>query len=137
MDVDSLVKKLIKHHGTNNPFEIARDKNIMIIREWLGSNTWGYFSNVNRIPMIHVCETAEGFVADFTVAHELGHSIMHPKLSTPFLKKNTFFSVDRIEREANRFATLLLVGDNTPEIGETKSQFLLRCGIPNYLHTFY
>lgn len=137
MDVKSLIKKIIKKYGTNNPIRIAQERNILIIKEWLGKNTLGYYSNVNRIPAIHVNETAEGFEELFTVAHELGHSFLHPNLSTPFLKKNTLFSIDRIEKEANHFAVLLLIGDNSPEREETKCQFLLRCRIPEYLHTFY
>ena len=36
-----------------------------------------------------------------------GHSQIHPRVNTPFLRKNTLFSTDR-EVEANRFAVELL-----------------------------
>ena len=42
-------------------------------------------------------------------AHELGHAVLHTHANTPFLRKNTFFSVDKLEIEANTFAALLLI----------------------------
>ena len=47
----------------------------------------------------------------FTCAHELGHAILHPNASTPFLRSNTLLSVDKLEQEANLFATILLIPD--------------------------
>ena len=44
-----------------------------------------------------------------TAAHELGHAIIHPNANTPFLKNNTFFSVDKLEIEANKFVAELLI----------------------------
>ena len=48
----------------------------------------------------------------FTCAHELGHAILHPNASTPFLRSKTLFSVDKLEIEANTFATTLLIPDS-------------------------
>ena len=33
---------------------------------------------------------------------------MHPKCNTPFLRANTLFSIDKLEKEANCFMALLL-----------------------------
>ncbi|WP_412055234.1 ImmA/IrrE family metallo-endopeptidase [Bacillus altitudinis] len=41
-------------------------------------------------------------------AHELGHALLHNESNTPFLKRNTFFSTEKIELEANFFAMHLL-----------------------------
>ena len=46
-----------------------------------------------------------------TCAHELGHSILHPNVNPPFLRKHTLFSIDKIERQANAFAVELLLPD--------------------------
>ncbi len=48
----------------------------------------------------------------FVCTHELGHAIQHPRISTPFLKNKTLFSVDKIEVEANRFAVEFMMPDN-------------------------
>lgn len=137
MDEDRLITKLINTHGTNNPFVIAEQRNITVLFERLGSNIWGYFSNAYRIPIIHINESLNEFDRTFTAAHELGHSFLHAKLNTPFLRKNTLISVERIELEANRFALKLLIGDARAESGETAKFFLLRCGIPEWLHRHY
>ncbi|MCM3273691.1 ImmA/IrrE family metallo-endopeptidase [Paenibacillus elgii] len=131
------VQDLMKKHRTNNPFEIAAERNIIILFEELGKNIWGYFSCSNRIPIIHVNNRHNGFEQLFTIAHEIGHYVLHPKVNTPFLRKKTLFSVDRIEREANRFAVHLLIGEEKIEYGESLSVFLLRCGIPEEMHEFY
>lgn len=132
-----LSKRLIKTHGTNDPSRIASETNLMVLYEDLGKNTWGYYSCIKRIPCIHVNSRLEGFTAIFALAHELGHHFLHPGVNTPFLRKNTLFSVDKIEREANRFALYLLIGETSPEINETKCHFLKRCGIPEEFHIFY
>lgn len=74
-------------------------------------NILGYFNTSRRIQMIHLNNSLEGPLRRFVCAHELGHSVLHPKLNTPFLRRNTLFSVDRVEREANSFAVELLVPD--------------------------
>ncbi|MNO32473.1 Metallopeptidase ImmA [compost metagenome] len=133
----SLSKRLINAHGTNDPARIASMLNIVVLYEDLGKNTWGYYTCINRISCIHVNNRLEGFAAVFALAHELGHHFLHPGINTPFLRRTTLFSVDRIEREANCFATYLLVGDVQPEIEETKGYFLKRCGIPEEFHIFF
>ncbi|GGA52542.1 ImmA/IrrE family metallo-endopeptidase [Paenibacillus physcomitrellae] len=137
MDEERLITKLIKTYGTNDPLAIAEQKNILVLFEPLGKNIWGYFSSAHRIPIIHINEKLNEFERTFTAAHELGHSLLHAKLNTPFLRKNTLISVDRIEQEANRFAIKLLIGNAKPEQGETVKFFLLRCGIPEWLHVYF
>ena len=43
----------------------------------------------------------------------MGHAILHPNASTPFLRSKTFLSVDKLETEANTFAVNLLIPDET------------------------
>jgi Zn-dependent peptidase ImmA (M78 family) len=108
--IKSTVLKLIKKYRTNNPFQIAEQKNILIFYEQLG-DILGYFHTYKRIPMIHINCDLEDSEQRFVCAHELGHSVLHKNVNTPFLKKNTLFSIDRIEREANEFAVELLIPD--------------------------
>lgn len=73
----------------------------------------------------------------FVCAHELGHAVLHSRANTPFLRKNTFFSIDKLEIEANTFAIGLLVPneqllelqDSQLSIYEVTNLF----GIPNDL----
>ncbi|MBN2980157.1 ImmA/IrrE family metallo-endopeptidase [Cohnella algarum] len=130
-------RELMETHGTNSPIEIAAQRNIVVLVEDLGKHTWGYYTLTNRIPCIHINSRLDPDDALFAAAHELGHHVLHPGINTPFLRSNTLLSVDKIERQANRFAVHLLAGENEPEPGETKSQFLIRCGIHEMFHIFY
>lgn len=105
------VKHLIKKHGTNNPFEIASTKKINILFENLGS-TLGYFHTFNRIMIIHINNNLSDRLQQYVCAHELGHAVLHKEISTPFLKQNTFYSMDKHEVEANTFAVELLLTDD-------------------------
>jgi Zn-dependent peptidase ImmA (M78 family) len=84
--------------------------NIIILYEDLG-NTMGYFSKDFRFKFIHINQSLNEKESTFTCAHELGHAVQHSDVSTPFLKRHTLFSVDKIEREANTFAVELLLPD--------------------------
>ena len=104
--------KQIEKYATNDPFEIAKQKGIIVIREKLGS-ALGYYNSYKRIRFIHINEDINEKLAKFVCAHELGHSILHPDANAPFMKANTFLSIDRIEVEANTFAVELLLLDKT------------------------
>lgn len=120
---------LAKKFNTDNPYEIASRMNILVLFEELG-DVLGYFNTYKRISIIHINNKSDDMEQKYTCAHELGHRILHPKVNTPFLKKNTFLSVDRIEREANEFAVwLLLYGADNIE-GETQDHYCARYGIP-------
>ena len=109
--IKQIVNKMIRKYKTNDPFEIADYTGITIIKEPLGS-TLGYHSSYRRFRFIHINCDISKMDQLFTCAHELGHNNLHPKANTPFLRANTLFSVDRIEREANTFAVELLIPDN-------------------------
>jgi Zn-dependent peptidase ImmA (M78 family) len=130
-------QELIQSHGTNSPFEIAANLNVVVLFEDLGKETWGYYSHTNRIHVIHINNRLNPEQSTYTCAHELAHKILHPGINTPFLRNSTLFLVNKIERQAHRLAVHLIVGDNQPEQGETKQQFLNRCGISHQFHEFY
>ena len=102
--------RLMVKYGTSDPFVIAQQKDISVIYEELGS-ALGYYNRYKRIQFIHINNNASESFQKFICAHELGHAILHSDANTPFMKKNTFFSIDRIEIEANTFAVELLLPD--------------------------
>ena len=73
----------------------------------------GYYNKPLRMKQIHINQNLNECDAKFTCAHELGHAILHPNASTPFLRSKTFLSVDKLEIEANTFAVDLLIPDDT------------------------
>ena len=72
----------------------------------------GYYSKALRTKFIHINCDLDEYQQKFTRAPELGHALMHPDLSTPFLRESTLFSVDKLEVEANRFAACLCYPPN-------------------------
>ncbi|MDF9495134.1 ImmA/IrrE family metallo-endopeptidase [Bacillus cereus] len=110
MKIKDYVLKIVKKHGTTNPFEIAKRKNIIVLFEDLG-NTLGFYNTYKRFKFIHINNKIDEITQRFVCAHELGHALLHPKANTPFLRNKTLFSVDRLEIEANTFAVELLFTD--------------------------
>ncbi len=107
MDIRKTVESLCRKHQTRDPLQICRDKGILVRFEPLGTIR-GYYSCSHRIKMIHLNGALDEQQQRFTCCHELGHAILHPKANTPFLRANTFLSVNRLEQEANCFAACLL-----------------------------
>lgn len=106
-----LIKKLHKKYRTTNPLELAEYLNITVLFENLGTIN-GYYNTAFRQKFIHINSNLENHKQKFTIAHELGHAILHPNANTPFLRENTLFSVNKLEREANLFAVYLLISDD-------------------------
>lgn len=134
MDIKRTVEKLMRKYNTNDPFKLAESLNIIVKYDDLG-NTWGYFITYKRIKIIHINNNLEEWLQRYTCAHELGHSILHKGVPTPFLKKHTLFSIDKIERQANTFAVELLMPDNViaQYEGYTVHNIADIVGIPNGL----
>lgn len=112
MDIRKEVAYLKRYYKTDNPFDVIRAKNILLLYEELGLIN-GYYNFVLRQKQIHINCNLEGNQRIFTATHELGHAIMHPKANTPFLLANTYQSVDKLEIEANKFAVEFLITDET------------------------
>ncbi len=125
---------LRKKYETTNPFHICAEKGIHIMYENLG-NIMGYFNEFKRIKIIHLNENLSSEEVNFVCAHELGHAMLHPNLNTPFLKRHTLFSIDKIEREANTFAVELMLSDNLLKEYSDCSMFQISrtLGIPAHL----
>ena len=110
-------KQLINKYKTNNPQEIAQELGIIVLFEPLGEIN-GYYNTAFRQKIIHINTDLDEYKQKFTIAHELGHALLHPKANTPFLREKTLFSINKLELEANKFAVDLLITDEA--IAEVK-----------------
>lgn len=111
MDIKEKVQYLAKKYDTHSPYELADYLGICVYRIPLGSIR-GYFYGERRIKQIFLNNELSDHTERFVLAHEIGHSVMHPKSNTLFLQ-NTLFSTDRLEIQANKFAIELLLPDRT------------------------
>ncbi|QTY16901.1 ImmA/IrrE family metallo-endopeptidase [Virgibacillus pantothenticus] len=132
MDIKENVRQLIEKHQTNDPFRIAEALNIIIVYENLG-DILGYYSKSHRFQVIHINENSSEEQQVFTCAHELGHAILHPSSNSSFLKKQTLFSNEKIELEANFWAMSLLFSSVNECV--TKEEAIEQYGIPMELLT--
>lgn len=110
-------KQLINKYKTNNPQEIAQELGIIVLFEKLGDIN-GYYNTAFRQKLIHININLPEYKQQFTIAHELGHALLHPKANTPFLREKTLFSINKLEIDANKFAVDLLITDEA--IAEVK-----------------
>jgi len=130
--IEKKVKSLIIKHNTTDPIKLAESLGIVVVHEDLG-NTLGFYSKHFRFKFIHLNEKLGKEKLEFVCAHELGHAILHPDSNTPFLKKNTLFSTDKIEMEANIFAMNLLFKEKDLNSQLTIELALNKYGIPQKL----
>lgn len=110
--IKSIVQELIDKYNTINPYELATNLNIEIISWDLHEDIRGFYKYDKRNKYIVCNINLDEEMKRVVCAHELGHAILHPRANTPFMRQHTLFSVDRIEREANRFAAELLLPDD-------------------------
>lgn len=112
MWIKNIVQDLIKKHQTNDPFVIAREKNIQVIQRDLHKDIYGFYRCVRRNKFIFINTNLNESQKIYTCGHEIGHSTCHSDVNTPFMRSNTYFSIDKIEHQANRFAVELLITDD-------------------------
>lgn len=112
MWLKKIVMEIVEKHNTNDPFEIAANSNIHIIEWDLHEDIRGYYKYDRRNQYIVLNSNLNNSEKKHTCSHELGHAILHPRVNTPFMRQNTFLSIDKIEREANRFSAELLIPDD-------------------------
>jgi len=109
--VKDAVSDLIKKYKTNDPYELASRMNIEVVLWDLHKEIYGFYKYERRNRFIFINSNLTETKQRFVCGHELGHAILHTKVNTPFLRKNTFFSLEKIEVEANTFAVELLLPD--------------------------
>ncbi len=110
-NIKSIASYFSKKYNTNNPFDIADALKIEYLIGPLGKCS-GCYMYIKRHRCIFLNDTLSYNELKYVMAHELGHAILHTHINCYFIKNKTLFSTSRIEREANIFATELLIPDS-------------------------
>ena len=113
---------LKKKYKTSNPFEVCEYMGIDIFYFDLPDCVNGLFFKYLKNYIIILNEHLDYESSRVTVAHELGHIVLHDKINSFQLISNTDIPLAKLENEADYFATCLLIDED-----ELKSEY---CGYP-------
>lgn len=108
ISIEGEAARLCRKYNTCDPFRLARELDIIVLYEELGSIR-GYYNKCYKQKFIHINSALPEDEALSTCAHELAHAVLHSNLNTIFLKEHTLFSISRFENEADSFASDLLL----------------------------
>lgn len=103
--------KVIEEYHSNDPFIIAEKMDINVFFRPL-VDIGGYYMLLKDNTKIAVIDSGlPRHMQKFVLAHEIGHSLLHPEKGA-FMLKTSLFATDRQEIEADTFAINLLLTDN-------------------------
>jgi len=111
MWIKDKANQLKERYKTDCPYQLAEHLKIHIMQHDLHHEINGYYKYDRRNQYIVINDNLDEPMQRVVCAHELAHAVLHKNVNTPFMRRNTFLSVDKIEREANRFAAELLIPD--------------------------
>lgn len=110
MKITTLVERIVRENETRNPFTIAKNQGIHILRTEL-VDIRGFYMRENGADIIFVANDLDERPAQFVCAHELGHHFRHKGLNRVFMDRHTYMLPDKFENEADHFAAQLLYGE--------------------------
>lgn len=110
MSIHNSVQSVVKKYHTRNPFDIASEKNAILVYAPL-VDVRGFYQYFQRNHIIYIDENLTEHEKRFVCAHELGHLFMHKQANAIFMDTRTCFNTDKPEIEANTFAAELLIPD--------------------------
>lgn len=102
-------EEIISLYKTAEPDEICEKMDIIILDSDLPDSVNGFTVKLLEKRFIVINRTLNGYERRVTVAHELGHIVLHGDTNTVNLSCNTGFCVSKYEREADCFAAYLLL----------------------------
>lgn len=102
-------EEIISLYRTAEPDEICEKMDIMIIDSDLPDSVNGFTVKLLEKRFIVINNSLTDYKRRVTVAHELGHIVIHGDTNSVNLSCNTGFCVSKYEREADCFAAYLLL----------------------------
>lgn len=115
------VKELIRRYETTDPSELCDRMGIIVHLHELPEKINGFASSYDDVPFIVLNKLLGYYEKRITLAHELGHIVLHGSTNSMSLSLNTGFCVSKYEREADCFAAYLLLADGRSELEDMES----------------
>lgn len=111
--IKEIVTGLIEVYGTKNVYELVDLLHIKLIKRKLPTGVKGkFFRDVFDNEFIFISDELSPQEEKQVIAHELGHAILHTKLTISYYTENHLLNKDQIEYQANKFAAELLIPDD-------------------------
>lgn len=112
MQIRNIVKKLKRKYDTSDPFDLAKQLDIIVIITELAQSLNGYFYYFQRNKIIYINSHLNEKQMRLVAAHELGHALLHVNTNSIYMQNSTFFVSQKLENEANIFAAELLLPED-------------------------
>ncbi|AMA54592.1 ImmA/IrrE family metallo-endopeptidase [Bacillus inaquosorum] len=109
-NIKNKAERVIQEHGTNDVYEICGNLNISILKSNLGriKGFLQYYKKHHHY-LIQVNQKYQN--TKIIIAHELGHYFLHKNLNTFKMENCSLVLGEKLEHQANIFATELLLPD--------------------------
>lgn len=105
------VKELVQQYNTRDPYEIAEEKDILVVHQPMVEERKGIFFQCGEGSAIIINSKLNHQAKIFATAHELLHATNHND-ETAFVRKNNVHEKDKVlEIECNLFAVELLIDE--------------------------
>ena len=114
LTIKEIYTSLVNTYGTNDPLKIIKRLGIIVQFTDLGENKGLYHTleiEDNIYHCIHINNQLSSKEQKYTLAHELGHFILHKGSNVHFLRRVTSTPLSRQEIEADLFASYFIVSD--------------------------
>lgn len=127
---------LYQKYNTCDPIRLCEYLGITLMYADLPKVTDGIYFQVEKKQIILINQGLSPEKARYTVAHELGHALLHPEQNYMFMAQRTLMKTERYESEADLFSVSLLLCDvlkNNRVKSMTSSQLSKMAGLPEIL----
>lgn len=114
LTIKEIYTSLTNKYGINDPLKIIKRLGIIVQFADLGENKGLYHTlEIDNITYhcIHINNNLSSNEQRYTLAHELGHYILHQGSNLYFLRRVTSTPLSRQEIEADLFASYFMVSD--------------------------
>lgn len=114
LTIKEIYTSLTNKYGTTDPLKIIKKLGIIVQFANLGENKGLYHTlEIDNITYhcIHINNNLSSKEQRYTLAHELGHYILHKGSNVHFLRRVTNIPLSRQEIEADLFASYFMVSD--------------------------
>ena len=115
-NIPETVRQLVAKYGCCDPTQLCEKMGITVLTHDLPASINGFTVRMEGMPFIVLSSALESFERRITIAHELGHIVLHKGTNTVELSINTSFCVNKYEREADCFAAHLLLASSLQEL---------------------